>query len=435
MACECTNTGLDIFTVPPVQTSVEHGCWVEYHPQAPVTDGSPVEFSINGDSEHYLDLANTFIHVQAKVLNADNSALKDKEDQVIPVNLFLHSLFSEVDISLNGTLVSASTNTYPFRAYLETVLNYGKDAKESQLNLAGYYNEGGPHFGVDEDDENAGYQARVNSIANSRLVDMVGRVHADIFTQGKFLLSGVDLRTRFVRSKDSFALMAKAAAGKELSKYKIKMEHMSMFVRKAKLNPSIVLAHAKALQISSAKYPIQRVVTRIYSIGANVMNFVKDSLFLSQKPQRLVIGFIESKAFNGDYGKNPFEFKHFNINSLALYSDGHQIPNKALKPDFENKIYARSYLSLFTGCGSGWKDNGLDISYEDYSNGYTLFCFDLTPSMVDGHVSEPLKSGNIRLEVTFAKPLPEPVHVIVYGEQDGLIEIDRARQVITDFAS
>jgi len=28
-----------------------------------------------------------------------------------PVNLFQHSLYSQVDISLNGTLVTASTNT------------------------------------------------------------------------------------------------------------------------------------------------------------------------------------------------------------------------------------------------------------------------------------------------------------------------------------
>ena len=138
---------------------------------------------------------------------------------------------------------------------------------------------------------------------------------------------------------------------------------------------------------------------------------------------------------NGDYSADPYEFQHLNINSFALFSDGQQIPNKALRPDFAKMTYARSYLSLFTGTGLSWKDVGNDIAYSEYRQGYSLFCFDLSPSLVDGTVTEPAKSGNLRLEVGFGFPLPYPVHVIVYGELDGMIEIDRARQVITDFAS
>ena len=56
------------------------------------------------------------------------------------MNLFLHSLFSQVDISLNGTLITASTNTYPYRA-METLLSYGNDAKTSQLTSAMFYKD------------------------------------------------------------------------------------------------------------------------------------------------------------------------------------------------------------------------------------------------------------------------------------------------------
>ena len=45
------------------------------------------------------------------------------------------------------------------------------------------------------------------------------------------------------------------------------------------------------------------------------------------------------------------------------------------------------------------------------------------------------KATNIRLEIGFSKALPEPAHIIVYGEVDGVIEIDRSRQVITDFTT
>jgi hypothetical protein len=39
---------LDLFTVPPTQTSIEHGTWVEYHPLSTITDGAPIEFDVNG---------------------------------------------------------------------------------------------------------------------------------------------------------------------------------------------------------------------------------------------------------------------------------------------------------------------------------------------------------------------------------------------------
>jgi len=46
-------------------------------------------------------------------------------------------MFSQVDISLNGTLISSSTN----RAMLETLLFYGHDAKTLQLTCQMYYKD------------------------------------------------------------------------------------------------------------------------------------------------------------------------------------------------------------------------------------------------------------------------------------------------------
>ena len=210
---------------------------------------------------------------------------------------------------------------------------------------------------------------------------------------------------------------------------------MSLFVRKAKLNPAIVIAHGKALQNTTVKYPIKRVVTKVFSAPQGNMNVVQENLFLNQRPNRLVIGLVASKAFNGDFSLSPFEFRHFNVNSLALFLDGQQIPSKPFTPDFTNKTYARSYMSLFTGTGSAWKDQGNMISYDDYQAGYTLWAIDLTPSLLDGDVTELNRAGNLRLELGFAKPLPEPVHIVVLGELDGMIEVDRSRQVLTDYTA
>ena len=50
-----------------------------------------------------------------------------------PVNLWMHSLFSDISVSLNEKLVSPPTSMYPYRAYLESLLRYGPAAKVLQL--------------------------------------------------------------------------------------------------------------------------------------------------------------------------------------------------------------------------------------------------------------------------------------------------------------
>ena len=72
------------------------------------------------------------LHVQVKVTRADGDDLL-LALPVGPVNNWLYSLFSQVDVYLNGTLVTPSTNTYAYHAYIETLLSYGTDAKDTQL--------------------------------------------------------------------------------------------------------------------------------------------------------------------------------------------------------------------------------------------------------------------------------------------------------------
>ncbi|GFV47725.1 uncharacterized protein F54H12.2 [Trichonephila clavipes] len=54
---ECAKSELNLFTLPPTQTVIEKGQWIQFHPIANVTDGGPVEFLISGSGEDYLDLS------------------------------------------------------------------------------------------------------------------------------------------------------------------------------------------------------------------------------------------------------------------------------------------------------------------------------------------------------------------------------------------
>ncbi|GIY01472.1 hypothetical protein CDAR_196651 [Caerostris darwini] len=108
---ECVKPELELFHLPATQTAIEDGHWVEFPPLSNVFDGGPVEFHISGSGEEYVDLSQTQLYVKAKIVKADGKPL-EKDEKIGPVNLFMHSLFSQIDISLNDRLVSNSSNTY-----------------------------------------------------------------------------------------------------------------------------------------------------------------------------------------------------------------------------------------------------------------------------------------------------------------------------------
>jgi hypothetical protein len=148
----------------------------------------------------------------------------------------------------------------------------------------------------------------------------------------------------------------------------------------------------------------------------------------------MIIGFLSNVAHNGSYRHNPFNFQHFNLNYLALYVDGQQIPAQPLTPDYARRNCVQSYNTLFAGSGIHWKDEGNDISLLDYDRGYCLYVFDLTPDLSAHEAHWNLqRQGIVRLELRFAEPLTEAATCIIYSEFSNLIEIDNSRQVVVDF--
>ena len=219
---------------------------------------------------------------------------------------------------------------------------------KTQLTSQLWYKDTAGHMdAANVDGGNAGLVERHRHIAESRVVDMVGRLHVDLFLQDKFLLNGVDVKIRLVRSKDAFSLMAGGAH----TDYKVRIVEDILFPRKAVLRPTVQMAHIKALAKGTAKYPLRPVDCKVYSIPQGAMSHTHENLFLGTLPKRLILWCIDNDAYNGNYAKNPRNAKNNAINVLAVYVDGRQVPAKPLQPNFENGSYIRSYVNLFSATG------------------------------------------------------------------------------------
>lgn len=60
-----------------------------------------------------------------------NSIYQVKIEWITPVNLLLHSLFSQVEVSVHNKSITSSTTNYPYKAMIQTLLKYGNEAKQS----------------------------------------------------------------------------------------------------------------------------------------------------------------------------------------------------------------------------------------------------------------------------------------------------------------
>lgn len=112
---------LALFNDPKVPVTHQKVQFVEYRPTSQLNSGA-LQFTIDPSANQYIDLKRTKLHIKVKITKADGSAL-GTQDRVAPINLVLHSLFSQIDVQLQQELVTGSASqSYPYKAYLETLL-------------------------------------------------------------------------------------------------------------------------------------------------------------------------------------------------------------------------------------------------------------------------------------------------------------------------
>ena len=358
----CDKSEVDLFRVPPTQQSLERGRWIDYAPLSSVENpNSAITFLIAGTDE-YIDLSKTILTVTGKITKKDGTSKLDGGDQsnVAPVNNFLHSLFRQVDVYLNGKQVTPAMGTYAYRSYIETLLNYDVSAKQSQFSSALYYKDTAGQMdktgalpssktlnyktawcyqrrtlasNASENSTylesgNVGFAKRHQFIKNGNRFVLSGPIFSDIFMTDRLLLNMMDLKVVLNRSSDAFSLME--IGNDPAIEPKVQLTDVVLKVRKVKVDQSVSDGVERMLKQTPALYPIRRVECKILTIPANLPNTRQDNIFSGIIPNSFVVGLVHVDASTGEYGKNPYNFQHFGVTSVSLTANGQEIPFKLL---------------------------------------------------------------------------------------------------------
>ena len=133
----------DIFAPRSVHSSILNTTEVINKPLASV-DQSDLEFLIPADNDTYID-PNIKLYIRGKLTKANGTNLDDADFMAVTKN-FLHSLFSQCNITVIGVALTPATDLYDYRSFFETILTCGSDAAISHMTNGFWYLDDGDLF-------------------------------------------------------------------------------------------------------------------------------------------------------------------------------------------------------------------------------------------------------------------------------------------------
>ena len=454
---------LDLFQIPATNSGITDVKYVTHKPKNQFSTEGNIKFYIPGAGQWYVDLREMYIKTIVRIVKADGSLVPEPpvrgprrkraqpeepgtshssstDDTASnrksndegswscgPCNHLAHSLFSQVDLRLNDTVVIGGQSSYSYLSLINTLL--GESCRtESELecsmfikDTAGFMDDLSLSLGANE-----GFVERAKLMQGSQYVELWAKLDLGVLKQKKYLVNGINMDLTLTPTSNSFRLMT---SNSDETDYVIDMKDISLVVKQVLPANPILVAHQDIMQnkLSMAKYFYIDEQLRKFSLPKSTSSFYVEDAFCGKIPQHITLAFVSSEALSGSLHRNPYNFKTYGCNYIAVTVNGVPGPRGVLSFDFEKDQYVDQYSELYKD-----KPNIPDrsrIKLHEFSQGYALFVINLAPENKDGTYYPAIRSGNLRLEITFSESLPESVVMLARVTYPGLFSVDHARNI------
>ena len=437
--CPCSKSELSVFDDVRVQVATEKGQWQTILPIGSLDNQGSITCLVSGSSNSAIDLNNISMYVAFKVLKADGTNLA-ADAPVAPINNLLYSMFRDIQLQLNGQVVTRGSYEFPYKTYLQlmTEFDWAKQGEDlDQGACIGFYpdtpgNADKAYNDAAEANKNKGAAVRRGWISESKLCELRGPVMLDINRQHLYLMPGIDMQFTFHKSDPRFYLQDKSANPAD---YKVKFVDFKLFVRRVQLADFAIKEIRDEWSSRDAVYPFLRKEVVTLSIAQGLTSFVQENLFRGLLPNDIKVMIVSNVAAQGDsIAHNPYNLQHYNLAEIGMFEDADAIAMEPLKVNFDENQYLNAYYALMESIGAiGERAIHTPITKKAFAKGSTIFCFTRSPDLSYGDAALPSKMGNISLRLNFRQALPEPVTVIVMATFDSRIQINKNGAITTDY--
>ncbi|KAH7723020.1 Protein F54H12.2 [Aphelenchoides avenae] len=418
------SSSLAIFDTPPTNVTATSAAFKEILTLNPISV-HPFHFRISPGSS-FLDLSKCHLVTQMRVRKkADDGTWENLPAgaTVAPIQYIGATFIKNMKVSINGREVFHSNGLYAYKAYLDSELSYSNEYKRSYLSAGGWFPCENPEAVTD-----TGFVSRQELFKESMTVEMISRIHADVFGQDRLIISGVDIDLEITPNDEAqYTIMAT-----DDGTYKLELLSCRLYAKMLNLTEGLNLSIASRLTTQPARYPIRRSELKTETVGSGRRDF-HSMLFTEVIPRRIIVGFVEPAAFEGAWKKNPFNFQNFNIRDISINAHGTVYPHVPydLKWATSSK-FARPFHDMHEAVGLRPPDcNGITMNM--FKKGWTLFVFNLSTTLDNDDGYDMIRTGTCHIHVKFHTETPAGgVQMIVYGESESMLLIDHTRTVSSD---
>jgi len=426
-----THSALDFFERPHVLINYEGAYDQEAFPHVGCR-GPQLDFFVTAENKNCIDLNRICLALDVSLYTPDGKTLvKPGTDPVLIYgNNLLHSLFSHVELFLNGKLISSSNNNYHHAAFVETELTSDTEGKQTWAQCQGYrYRGDAKQYAEQKDKIIDAFTKRGNYN-----ISLYGAPHVDFFECERFLLPGVTLHLRLYRAPSNCSLEAvgtldaDAIKAADQTPYSVVIEKASLFVNKVVLSDSVKMSIERALSKSPAVYPYIENLNKSFIIQAGQNCFVKENIFGTEPIRRLTMCMVRNSHFRGTtIASTPFSYGTFGLQKVEIQR-GNGVPIAGTPMDTGNGT--RLYYNTISALGFNRSGNG--ILMQDFEDNHFILVFDLTSTREASKsftLFPELTGAGITLKLAFDAALTTAIELFLIGERFSQIYIDSHRNI------
>lgn len=432
----CVLPEFDLFKLPHMSYQVEKSLQVDYRPLTALKSDCPIEFFITGTEDELVSLHKSKLYLRFnvfyKAVGADKPKSTDWQKLDICQNA-LHSIFKDVEVNIGDKKINSTFGTYPYIAFLSTLLYKSKEEKNSSCRGAFWFENLTSLTSVISTSRSSALYPRFvtaeSALENGRTVEVCGSLETEIFNQKRPIPGQIPIRIKLYPNKPEFYFTTSDSA-----KFipKLVLQDAFLSVHKYKITRDMQLALNSAIKLSSLKYPIVRREIKYFTINSTSPSVVIDNAIVGQLPRRCFVVLLDANSFEGSYDTFPFHFGNKDLNKISCLVNGELYPSRPYQPEYSEDIYNHCYLGLLDALKP---DCNFNYTYDTYKETFPIYAFDLSCDGATGgdkYINKQ-RFGSIRFDLNFAKALTKATTLLILSEYDNLLQIDHLGSVATDF--